>query len=367
MKAVEVGRAAPVSGGAAAPVVIYGVRFRLYMQDTLVLVKHVKTQKTAEAAAEVLKAVGIEAEAKASPSGVWRVEVPIGRLASAALELRRAVAKAVREAAEAGLVPEERARRWLNVLEGVRRPLYGITLTKKKGIMVRYFTTNPHNLEREAQRLRDMGLVEGLHFAVKTPEGGRAGYISILKEGLIYAAWLSTRGGPAAEFVEHILKRAEERGGAVYERIKKIVEKGRSIGSFKLSEVGGVEVEVWGRRHVVTVLSWDSGWDGRGLRISILADVDGVDSWYTVKFCRMGGRTIGRAYARASAPGGAEADAERFAAVVKALTGREPKVYAKGKKFIISLGRAHLDGFARYAELAEAVMGWLAASWSGAQ
>jgi hypothetical protein len=373
---VEVGRVAPVAGGAAAPVVIYGVRFRLYMQDTITLVKYVKTQESAEAAAEALRAVGIEAEAKRSPSGVWRVEASIRRLASAEQELKRAVVKAVREAAEAGLVPEGRARRWLYALEGLegaRRPLYGIVLTKKKGIMIRYFTTNLNNLEREAQRLREVGLVEGLHFSVRRPEGGRAGYISILKEGLIYAAWLSARGRDerqrrlAAEFVERILKRAEERGSAAYERIRKMIEKGKSIGSLKLSEVKDVEVEVRGRRHVVTVLSWDLSWDGRGLRISILAEVDGVDSWYSVKFRRMRGRTVGRAYARASAPGGAEADAERFVAVVKALVGREPKVYAKGgKKLVISLGWAHLDGFARYEELAEAIMGWLAASWSGA-
>jgi hypothetical protein len=31
--------------------------------------------------------------------------------------------------------------------------------------------------------------------------------------------------------------------------------------------------------------------------------------------------------ARADAPGGREADAERFAAVIKALTGKEPRVY----------------------------------------
>jgi hypothetical protein len=35
---------------------------------------------------------------------------------------------------------------------------------------------------------------------------------------------------------------------------------------------------------------------------------------------------LGRAYARADAPGGREADAERLAALVRALTGREPRV-----------------------------------------
>jgi hypothetical protein len=39
-----------------------------------------------------------------------------------------------------------------------------------------------------------MGLKRGVHFSVKMPEGGKAGYVSILKEGLAYAARLSVRG-----------------------------------------------------------------------------------------------------------------------------------------------------------------------------
>jgi Fe2+ transport system protein FeoA len=48
--------------------------------------------------------------------------------------------------------------------------------------MVKYETTNSGNIEREAQRLENMGLVEGVHFTVKMPEGGKAGYVS-LKRG----------------------------------------------------------------------------------------------------------------------------------------------------------------------------------------
>ncbi len=59
---------------------------------------------------------------------------------------------------------------------------------------VRYRSTNPASIEREAQRLRDMGLVEGRHFAVKMPEGVGAGYVLILREGLERVAWLSVYG-----------------------------------------------------------------------------------------------------------------------------------------------------------------------------
>ncbi len=39
-----------------------------------------------------------------------------------------------------------------------------------------------------------MGLEEDRHFTVKMPEGDRNGYVSVLKEGLAYAAWLSVHG-----------------------------------------------------------------------------------------------------------------------------------------------------------------------------
>jgi hypothetical protein len=72
---------------------------------------------------------------------------------------------------------------------------------------------------------------------------------------------------------------------------------------------------------------------------------------------------LGRALARADAPGGREADAERFSAVVEALTGKKPKVYRmKNGKMIMECGREHLEGFRRYAELAEAIEKWLEAA-----
>jgi len=97
------------------------------------------------------------------------------------------------------------------------------------------------------------------------------------------------------------------------------------------------------------------------LRIRITAEVGGVRSEYIITFGRYGdsNAAVGRATARADAPGGREADAERFSALIKALTGKEPRVYRVGGRIIIECGREHLDGFARYAELADAIMKWL--------
>jgi len=74
-------------------------------------------------------------------------------------------------------------------------------------------------------------------------------------------------------------------------------------------------------RHVVKVIGGRAEFDvGRGvknsLRIKITAEVDGVKSDYTITYGRYGtNATLGFATARADAPGGRWADAERFPAV----------------------------------------------------
>jgi hypothetical protein len=139
-------------------------------------------------------------------------------------ELRDAVRKVVEEALEKGWVDEKKARRWLEKLEE------GLTLRegwpKYKGLarsgslVVKYETTDPDNIVREVQRLKKMGLVEGVHFTVKVPRGGEKGYVSILRKGLERVAWLSVHGSGrqrelAAAFVEHILQgEGGRRGGA---------------------------------------------------------------------------------------------------------------------------------------------------------
>jgi DNA-binding MarR family transcriptional regulator len=109
-------------------------------------------------------------------------------------------------------------------------PKYGLGLARG-ALEVRYQTTNAGNVEREVKRLREMGLVEGVHFTARMPEGGRDGYVSILKEGLARAAWLSVHGSEeqrrlAAEFVEYILQRARENGEEVYKKALEIARKG---------------------------------------------------------------------------------------------------------------------------------------------
>jgi hypothetical protein len=217
-----------------------------------------------------------------------------------------------------------------------------------------------------------MGLVEGVHFSVKMPEGGKAGYVSVLREGLAYAAWLSVYGKDedqrklAAAFVELILQRAEKAGDAVSEKASKIVEEGMSRSSLTLK--GFVkEVEVDGKKYVVKVIDGgaeiEESWSGKKLlKIRITAEVDGIWSEYTITYGRYGegNAAVGRAYAKADVPGGREADAERLSALVEALTGKKPWVYRlKSGVIVIECGREHLDGLKRFDELADAIERWL--------
>ena len=126
------------------------------------------------------------------------------------------------------------------------------------------------------------------------------------------------------------------------------------------------EVEVNGKTYVVKVIGGEAveeDRDGRKLlRLKITAEVGGVRRDYVMTYGRYGetNAAVGFATARADAPGGREADAERLAAVIEALTGVKPRIrHMKDGTIIIECGREHLDGFRRYVELASAIARWL--------
>ncbi len=106
--------------------------------------------------------------------------------------------------------------------------------------------------------------------------------------------------------------------------------------------------------------------DGKTLlRIRIAAEIDGVKCYYTITYGRYRkiNAALGFATARAGVPRDRLADAERLAAVIKALTGKEPRIIERSDGTIeIICSRAHLDGFKRYTELADTVERWLEAT-----
>jgi hypothetical protein len=356
------------------------VKYNVYLRETDILIKFASTDRSrVELAARLLRHAGVGAEVKREgDKGEWYVRATTDMLAAGREELRKALAEIVETARKS--VGEEKAKRWLEKLEKGRVlkegwPKYQVRLVEG-ALVVSFRSTNLDNIKQEAQRFRKMGLVEDVHFTVKMPEGGREGYVSILREGLAYAAWLSVRGKDkeqrelAADFVKIILQRAKEAcGGAeqcpVYEKAKEIVEEGKAWGSLKLK--GFVkEFEVDGKKHVVKVIGGEAVEEDRGgrklLRLKITAEVDGVRREYEITYSRRGRRNaaMGFAVARADAPGGREADAERLVAVIKALTGREPKVYRmKDGTIKIECYGGHLEGFMRYEELAYAIKKWL--------
>jgi hypothetical protein len=352
------------------------VKYNIYLRKDITLEFRSTDRSRVELAARLLKLAGVSAEVKSKGGkDEWQVRAYTDRLAAGHKKLRDALAEIVRAARNNGWINEETADRWLDKLEkGFTLkegwPKYGMWLARSGALAIRYTSTNPESIEREAKRLREMGLEEGRHFTVKMPKGGKAGYVSILKEGLERAAWLSVHGGEeqrklALEIVNQILEKAKRRN-AVYEKALEVVEEGKAKGSLRLTDVRGAEVEVEGRRHVVDVIDGGAeqrSWSGKTLlRIKITAEVDGIRDEYMMAFSRRGADNAaeGRAVARADAPGGREADAERFSALIKALTGEEPRVYEKEDGEIdIVCYREHLEGFMRYTELAEAIEKWL--------
>jgi hypothetical protein len=366
------------------------VKYNVYLSDKVKLKFTSSDLSRAELAAILLRHAGVNVDVrKEGGRDVWHVEATTDELAAGHEKLRKALAEIVKKARKS--VGEEKAKRWLKKLEKGRVlmegwPKYKVGLTRSGSLEVRFVSTSPDSIEREAQRLEKMGLKRGVHFSVEMPEGGKAGYVSVLKEGLARAARLSVHSKDkdqrelAAAFVELILQRAREACGgaepcAVYEKAKEIVEEGKAWGSLELEDFEK-KVEVNGKTYVVKVIGWsaepEKSQSGKPLlRIRIKAEVgrvegehivDRVVREYTITYGRRGklNAIMGFAVARADAPGGREADAERLAAVIKALTGEEPKVYQKSDgKIEIVCTRAHLEGFMRYTELADAIAKWL--------
>jgi hypothetical protein len=298
------------------------IKYNVYLRiDHILLEFRSADRSRVELATHLLRLAGVGAEVKKKGNrDVWYVRATTNKLAAGREELRKALAEIVREAIARGWVDARKVEGWLEKLEGGVTlkegwPRYHVGLVRSGALDVRFVSTNPDSIKQETQRLREMGLEESKHFSVKMPEEDRYGYISILKEGLERAAWLSVHGSGeqqrlAADFVEHILQRAEKAGKEVYEKAKEIVEEGKARGSLTLK---GFEkkVEVEGREHVVKVIDgdaeFDKGRDGKKLlRIKITAEVDGVKSKYVITYGRYGAinKAMGFAVARAAALGG---------------------------------------------------------------
>ncbi len=335
-------------GYIAADLFVLGVKFRLYMRRGNATLRFGTTNKSrAELAAQLLKKVGVDVEVYRNKE-VWHMFASLKRLADADKALKEAVVASIKTAAERGWIDAGRAQRWIAKIECTR--IYNV-----RGKLAIY-SKHPEVLERETRRLREMGLVEGVHFALKMPEGGRMGRLRILARGLAYAAWLSAHGSGrqrelAKEFLERVLRAAQTEGGDAYRRVKRMVDVGISQGPTLLR---GLEKEVEGR--VVKVEEGSARLDeGNRLKIAVAAEVDGVYTKCEVSFVKLRrGGVAGFVYADAAE------EAERIAVVVKALTGMPPTaVRMSNGACVLRCGEKHLKALARYAELADHVEKWI--------
>jgi PaRep2b protein. len=224
------------------------VKYNIYLRNKVELEFQSTDRSRVELAVRLLRHAGVSAEVKKEGGrDQWYIRAYTDVLAAGREELRKALAEIVREAVTRGWIDADKAERWLEKLESGLTlkegwPKYKVGLSSSGALEVKFSSTNPDSIAREAQRLREMGLEEGRHYTVKMPEGGGRGYVSILREGLAYAAWLSVHGSGeqqrlAAEFVKYILQRAREAGGNVYEKASKIIGEGVSRGLF---EAGGL-------------------------------------------------------------------------------------------------------------------------------
>jgi hypothetical protein len=209
-----------------------------------------------------LKLAGVGAEVKkVGGRDIWYVWATTDKLAAGRKELRDSLVEIVREAIARGWVDAEKAEGWLKKLEeGLTLmegwPKYKVRLVKG-ALEIRFGSTDRNSIERETQRLKEVGLEEGKHFTVKI-EGSGKGYVYILRKGLEHAAWLSVHGSEkqrelAAKFVKYILQRAEEKGKDVRKKVEKVVEEGMSRGSQTLENFEK-KVEVNDREYTVKVL-----------------------------------------------------------------------------------------------------------------
>jgi hypothetical protein len=199
------------------------IKYNVYLWEELFLQFQSTDRSRVELAARLLRRAGIGAEVKKRKDrDVWYIRVTTDRLAAGRKELRKAIAEIVETArGKNGWVDAGKAEGWLEKLErGLTLmegwPKYKVELARSGALVVKFGSTNRDSIQREAQRLRDMGLEEGSPL-LGEDAGGREGGLRIdLKRGLgIRRTALRIRQGNSkgagGAFVEYILR--EGRGG----------------------------------------------------------------------------------------------------------------------------------------------------------
>ena len=142
--------------------------------------------------------------------------------------------------------------------------------------------------------------------------------LCLLRRIVGYSSWCLGRRYIAGEILKHV----DTLGGLCRRRLAVFIRRGETAGT-----CGGVcrvhTPEGRGRGYEKARGSWRGQGEGllnaRGFE---KAEVDGVKGEYAITYGRYGTDNKTTGYAAADAPGGRETDAERYSALIKALTGR---------------------------------------------
>ncbi|MEM3836071.1 PaRep2b protein [Pyrobaculum sp.] len=176
------------------------------------------SKESAERLASILNALGADAEAK-KYGGRWHVELTTGSIAA----IRRAEwLEAVRSLVEAlhasGVIDGGRKEELLrelaagpNVVEiaGVEFSVWSEEAAgRPKSLVIKYQPSSTKAFEAAVEALREAGLVEGVHFTAKRPEGGERGHIYIKMPAGLWRLEELRRAG--AGWADRALRRLEE-------------------------------------------------------------------------------------------------------------------------------------------------------------
>jgi hypothetical protein len=373
---IEEGSWRRIKGGAAMNIYISagGVlgEFNLYLQEKVLLEFKSTDREEVELKARLLSLAGVEVRVrKEGNRDVWYIQAYTDQLAEGNEELRKGLVKAVEGALRRGLIDEEKAKRWIEKFEKGASTWRGYKFKiglSGGALQVKFQSTNPENIRKLKQELESLGLREGEHFTVKWPEDEKIGYIYIAREGIIELAYITKYGADEAQrlgavsLIEHLRIKAELAGKEVLVKLEELVREGESRRSLHAEGLKTIVEIEWKGRHVevpVEVKNIKAWEDGDKLRIVVGAIVGGVEGQWTATFRRTKKNAIeGYTVARVNAPGGREEDAKRIIALVKALTGEEPNIKLDKGKPVIIYTRRHLNGFKKYAEVADTIREW---------
>jgi hypothetical protein len=347
-------------------------KFNLHLQEMVSLRFKSTDHEEVELRARLLRLAGVKVDVKKeSNRNTWHIHATTDQLAEGNEELRRQLVKTVEEALRRELIDEEKARLWIEKFNtGVstwRGYKFGIGLSKG-ALQVKFRSTNPENIWKLKQELESLGLREGEHFTFKWSEDEKIGYISIATEGIIELAYIAKHGTDeaqrlgAASLIEHLSRKAELASKEVLAKLEELIREGESRRSLRAKGLKTVVKIEWKGRHVevsVEVKNIRAQEEGDKLRIAVIAVVDGIKGEWIATFYRDDdNRILGYTVAHADAPGGKEEDAKRVTALTKALTGEEPNIIRKEGRTVIRYTRRHLEGFKKYAEVADAIEEW---------